>query len=77
MNGGIKNNKIKLMYNYNNPSNWSWSRAFEEMAKTVRKAELTQQVVNHLHDYDGGEKTYPQLSTRWKNEFYNILYQIL
>ena len=65
------------MYNINNPSNWSWSRAFDEMAKTVHKAEMTQQVVNHLHDYDGGEKTYPQLSTRWKNEFYNILSQVL
>ena len=29
------------MYNINNPSNWSWSKAFDEMAKTVHKAELT------------------------------------
>ena len=66
-----------MPYNPNNPSNWSWSRAFDEMAKTVRQAEMTQQVVNHLHDYDGGEKNYTQLSTRWKNEFYHILSQVL
>tara|TARA_R100001509_G_scaffold40256_1_gene21556 strand:+ start:70 stop:267 length:198 start_codon:yes stop_codon:yes gene_type:complete len=65
------------MYNINNPSNWSWSRAFDEMAKTVRKAEYTQQVINHLHNYDGGEKSYPELSSRYKQEMYHILYQIL
>ena len=65
------------MYNINNPSNWSWSRAFDEIAKTVRKAEYTQQVINHLHNYDGGEKSYPELSSRYKQEMYHILYQIL
>ena len=65
------------MYNINNPSNWSWSKAFDEMAKTVRKAEYTQQVINHLHNYDGGEKSYPELSSRYKQEMYHILYQIL
>ena len=29
------------MYNPNNPSNWSWSKAFDEMNKTVNQAELT------------------------------------
>ena len=66
-----------MPYNPNNPSNWSWSKAFDEMAKTVRQAEYTQQVINHLHDYDGGEKSYPQLSSRYKQEMYHILYQIL
>jgi len=39
------------MYNSNNPSNWSWSKAFDEMEKTVNQAELTQQIINHLHNY--------------------------
>ena len=36
------------MYNPNNPSNWSWQKAFDEMEKTVNQSELTQQVINHL-----------------------------
>ena len=32
------------MYNPNNPSNWSWSKAFDEMNKTVNQSELTQQM---------------------------------
>ena len=49
------------MYNTNNPSNWSWSKAFAEMEKTVHQAEMTQQIINHLHNYDGGEKVYMEL----------------
>jgi len=30
-----------MAYNPNSPSNWSWSRAFAEMEKTVKQAELT------------------------------------
>jgi len=65
------------MYNPNNPSNWSWSRAFDEMAKTVRQAEYTQQIINHLNNYDGFEKSYTDLSRDKQDELYNILYQIL
>ena len=65
------------MYNTNSPSNWSWSKAFAEMAKTVNQAELTQQTINHLHNYDGGEKTYMELSKENKDEMYNVLSQIL
>ncbi len=64
------------MYN-NNPSNWSWSKAFAEMEKTVNQAELTQQIINHLHDYDGGEKEFKQLDKENQEEMYNILNQIL
>ena len=39
------------MYNPNNPSNWSWSKAFDEVNYTIRKAELEQQIINHLHGY--------------------------
>ena len=65
------------MYNVNNPSNWSWSKAFDEMNKTVNQAELTQQIINHLHNYDGGEKELNQLDKENQEEMYNILTQIL
>lgn len=65
------------MYNPNNPSNWSWSKAFAEMEKTVNQAELTQQIINHLHNYDGGEKEFNQLDKENQEEMYNILNQIL
>jgi hypothetical protein len=65
------------MYNPNNPSNWSWSKAFDEMEKTVNQAELTQQIINHLHNYDGGEKEFNQLDKENQEEIYNILTQIL
>jgi histidyl-tRNA synthetase len=64
------------MYNYNNPSNWSWTKAFDEMAKTVNKSELTQQVINHLGDYKGITK-YIDLPKEKQDELYNVLYQIL
>ena len=65
------------MYNPNNPSNWSWSKAFDEMEKTVNQAELTQQIINHLHNYDGGVKKFKQLDKENQEEMYNILTQIL
>ena len=65
------------MYNSNNPSNWSWSKAFDEMEKTVNQAELTQQIINHLHNYDGGLKEFKQLDKENQEEMYNILTQIL
>ena len=65
------------MYNSNNPSNWSWSKAFDEMEKTVNQAELTQQIINHLHNYDGGVKEFKQLDKENQEEMYNILTQIL
>ena len=37
-----------MSYNPNNPSNWSWSKAFDEMNQTVNQAELTQQCINHV-----------------------------
>ena len=65
------------MYNPNNPSNWSWSKAFAEMDKTVHQAEMTQQIINHLHNYDGGKKEFKQLDKENQEEMYNILTQIL
>ena len=66
-----------MSYNPNNPSNWSWSKAFAEMAKQVHQNEMTAQTINYLHNYDGGEKVYTELSKENKDEMFNILYQIL
>jgi len=66
------------MYNINNPSNWSWSKAFDEMAKTVNQAELTQQSINHVLDYPGeANGLYMTLSKNQQDDVYEILNQIL
>ena len=63
------------MYNQNNPSNWSWSKAFDEMEKTVNQAEMTQQCIMILGNSETTE--YKELSTADKNEVYELLDQIL
>ena len=66
------------MNNPNNPSNWSWSKAFDEMAKTVNRAELEQQIVNHLANYPGrSHGEYAKLSKEKQDNLYEILGQIL
>ena len=64
------------MYNPNNPSNWSWSRAFDEVERTIRKAELEQQIMNHLSDYSGNPK-WTELTSNQQDDHYEILFQIL
>ena len=64
------------MYNINNPSNWSWSIAFDEMEKTVNKAELEQQIINHLDNYSGNPK-WTELTSNQQDNHYEILSQIL
>ncbi len=66
------------MYNVNNPSNWSWSKAFDEMAKTVNQAELTQQSINHVLNYPGeANGLFMTLSKNQQDDVYEILNQIL
>ena len=66
------------MYNPNNPSNWSWSKAFAEMEKTVNQAELTQQSINHVLNYPGeANGLYITLSKSQQDDVYEILNQIL
>jgi len=66
------------MYNVNNPSNWSWSKAFDEMEKTVNQAELTQQIINHLLNYPGeANGLYMSLTKTQQDDVYEILNQIL
>ena len=66
------------MYNPNNPSNWSWSKAFDEMNKTVNQAELTQQSINHVLNYPGeANGVFMTLSKSQQDDVYEILSQIL
>ena len=66
------------MYNSNNPSNWSWSKAFDEMEKTVNQDELTQQSINHVLNYPGeANGVYMTLSKNQQDDVYEILNQIL
>ena len=69
------NKKNITMYNINNPSNWSWSKAFDEMEKTVNQAELNQQCIMILGNSETTE--YKNLSKSNKDEVYNLLNQIL
>ena len=66
------------MYNPNNPSNWSWSKAFDEMNKTVNEAELTQQCINHVLNYPGeANGVWMSLNKTQQDNVYEILNQIL
>ena len=66
------------MYNVNNPSNWSWSKAFDEMNKTVNQAELTQQCINHVLNYPGeANGLYMSLTKTQQDDVYELLNQIL
>jgi len=64
------------MYNPNNPSNWSWSRAFDEVNRTIRKAELEQQIMNHLDNYSGNPK-WTNFTDDQKDDHYTILTALL
>ena len=64
-----------MSYNPNSPSNWSWSKAFQEVEDTVNQAELTQQCIMILGSSETTE--YKNLSKSDKDEVYNLLNQIL
>jgi len=66
------------MYNINNPSNWSWSKAFDEMNKIVNQAELEQQIINHVLNYPGeANGIFMSLNKTQQEDHYEILNQIL
>ena len=66
------------MYNPNNPSNWSWSKAFDEMNKTVNQAELTQQCINHVLDYPGeANGVFMSLNKTQQDDVYELLNQVI
>ena len=66
------------MYNINNPSNWSWSKAFDEMEKTVNQAELTQQCINHVLNYSGeANGVFMTLNKTQQDDVYELLNQVI
>tara|TARA_R110002020_G_scaffold118140_7_gene270131 strand:+ start:5190 stop:5390 length:201 start_codon:yes stop_codon:yes gene_type:complete len=66
------------MYNPNNPSNWSWSKAFDEMEKTVNQAQLTQQCINHVLNYPGeANGVFMTLNKTQQDDVYELLNEIL
>jgi len=66
------------MYNPNNPSNWSWSKAFQEVENTANQAELTQQCINHVLNYPGeANGVWMTLNKTQQDNVYEILNQIL
>ena len=66
------------MYNPNSPSNWSWSKAFDEMAKTIHESEMTQQSINHVLNYPGeANGVWMTLNKTQQDNVYEILNQIL
>ena len=66
------------MYNPNNPSNWSWSKAFDEMNKSVHESEMTQQSINHVLNYPGeANGVWMSLNKTQQDDVYEILNQIL
>ena len=72
------NKKNITMYNINNPSNWSWSKAFDEMNQTVNQAELTQQCINHVLNYPGeANGVFMTLNKTQQDDVYELLNQIL
>ena len=64
------------MYNPNNPSNWSWAKAFAEGNYTIKKAELEQQIMNHLDNYSGDPK-WTNFTDDQKDDHYTILTELL
>ena len=66
------------MYNPNSPSNWSWSKAFDEMNKYVHESEMTQQCINHVLNYPGeANGVWMSLNKTQQDNVYTILNQIL
>ena len=66
------------MYNPNNPSNWSWSKAFDEMNKTVNQSELTQQCINHVLNYPGeANGVWMSLNKTQQDDVYELLNQVI
>ena len=64
------------MYNPNNPSNRTWSKAFAEVNYTIKKAVLEQQIMNHLDNYSGNPK-WVDLTKSQQDDHYEILTQLL
>jgi len=63
------------MYNPNNPSNWSWSKAFSEVEKSVNEFEMYQQLSMIITNNEN--TLWKDLSDDQKDECYHLISQIL
>ena len=62
------------MYNINNPSNWSWSKAFAEVEKSVNETEMYQQLSMIITNNEN--TLWKDLSKDQKEECYHLISQV-
>ena len=62
------------MYNPNNPSNWSWQKAFDEMNKYVNETEMFQQLSMIITNNEN--TLFKDLTSDQKEECYHLISQI-
>ena len=63
------------MYNPNNPSNWSWSKAFAEVEKSVNEFDMYQQLSMIITNNEN--TLWKDLTSDQKEECYHLISQIL
>ncbi len=63
------------MYNPNNPSNWSWSKAFAEVEKSVNETEMYQQLSMIITNNEN--TLWKDLSEDQKEECYHLIDQVI
>ncbi|GAF80535.1 unnamed protein product [marine sediment metagenome] len=63
------------MYNINNPSNWSWSKAFAEVEKSVNETEMYQQLSMIITNNEN--TLWKDLSEDQKEECYHLIDQVI
>ena len=62
------------MYNPNSPSNWSWSKAFAEVEKSVNETEMYQQLSMIITNNEN--TLWKDLSEDQKEECYHLISQV-
>jgi len=63
------------MYNPNSPSNWSWSKAFAEVEKSVNETEMYQQLSMIITNNEN--TLWKDLSEDQKDECYHLIDQVI
>ena len=62
------------MYHSNSPSNWSWSKAFAEVEKSVNETEMYQQLSMIITNNEN--TLWKDLTSDQKEECYHLISQI-
>ena len=63
------------MYNPNSPSNWSWSKAFAEVEKSVNETEMFQQLSMIITNNEN--TLFKDLTSDQKEECYHLIDQVI